>query len=276
MPGKKIIIVGLSAIVLMFNLSWAEDGVEQKIEGFSLHGYDENGEKAWDVKGDTADMQGKDVVLTNVNANTYGEQEVNITANTGTLNQEKGDMVLEEDVVITNKTGERLMTDSIYWNRDKDLVSTKDDVVITDDGLTVTGTGMEAKPGLKSAQIKEDVTVMVDTEPDKNIEKFVTITSDGPVEIDQALFRATFDKNVVAVQLDRILKADRMEVYFTEAMDNITKLECIGNVVIEQGENRTYADRATYDAVTKKVTLSGRPKLIFMTEGENAFTASGN
>ena len=67
-----------------------------------------------------------------------------------------------------------------------------------------------------------------------------------------------------------------MEIYFNEGMNDISKLVCSANVVIEQGENQTFADKAVYDAVTKKLVLSGRPKLILLTEGENAITASGN
>ncbi|MBF0385515.1 MAG: LPS export ABC transporter periplasmic protein LptC [Candidatus Omnitrophica bacterium] len=275
MRRKKVVIFFIAVFLALAGLSFSAD-VEQKIEGFTLNGYGDNGQKAWDVKGDTANMEGSQVILTNVNANTYGEQKVNITADKGKLNQVKGDMILENDVVITNETGERLMTDSLHWNKDRDLVSTEDNVIITNEGVTVTGTGMNAHPGLKNAQINKNVTVMVDTEPDQNSDKFVTITCDGPVEIDQAILKATFKDNVVASQEGRILKADKMEVHFSQSMKDIIRIECIGHVLIEQGENKTYADKATYDAVTKKVTLSGRPKLIFMTEGENAFTALGN
>jgi len=156
-------------------------------------------------------------------------------------------------------------------------VATEDDVTITDERMMATGKGMEAHPGLKTAEIKEDVTVMIETEPgQENESSTVTITSDGPMIIDQMESFATFEDNVVAVQTDRTLKADRMEIYFDQEMSGIKRMVCIGNVEIEQGENRSYAEKAVYNAGDKKLTLSGRPKLILLTEGGSLFAASGD
>jgi len=250
---------------------------EQKFQGFNLQGYDDNGEKAWNVNGDTADIIGEEIILHNVDANSFGEQKMNVTAKTGTVNQTSGKMRLEQDVVVTSEDGKQLTTDTLDWNRDDDLVSTEDDVRITDVGMMATGTGMNARPGLKTARIHEDVTVMIDTAP-KDVEenKTVTITSDGPMEIDQALSLATFEDNVVAVQDDQTLMADRMEIYFDSEMSTIDKMICTGNVRIQQGENRSYATKAVYSAKTQKLTLTGRPKLIMLTEGGSLFATSGN
>ena len=94
--------------------------------------------------------------------------------------------------------------------------------------------------------------------------------------IDQANRIATFLDSVVAVYEERTLHADRMDVYFNEDMKDIKKMICTGNVVIEQGENKTYAQKAEYDRESGKLILSGRPKLILLTEGENAITSIGD
>lgn len=274
---KRIIYIcaGL-ALALSSGRLYAEEP-EQKFQGFNLQGYDDRGEKAWNVNGDTADIMGSEIILSNVDANTFGEQKMNVTAKTGTVDQASGKMHLEEDVVITSEDGKRLMTDSLDWNRTEDLVTTEDDVVITDERMMATGKGMKARPGLKTAKINEDVTVMIETETEEKEEsKTVTITSDGPMVIDQAESVATFEDNVVGVQGDRTLKADRMEVYFDKEMTTIKKMICLGNVEIEQGENKTFAKKAVYDAAEQKLTLLGRPKLILLTEGESLFAASGN
>ena len=249
---------------------------EQKFQGFNLEGFANDGSKAWDVNGETADILGPEIKLTNVDANSYGEQTMNVKAKTGFINQTSGKMRLEENVVVTSEDGSQLVTDSLEWDRNEDLVTTTDDVKITDQRFSAYGTGMEAKPGTKLAQLNKDVTVFVDTQPEASDDKLLTITSDGPVVIDQATGKAVFDKNVVAVQGDRTLKADTMEVYFNEDMSAISSMVCIGNVVITQGENKTYAEKAVYDAQQQKLTLSGRPKLILLTEGEGAITSSGN
>jgi len=72
-------------------------------------------------------------------------------------------------------------------------------------------------------------------------------------------------------QEGRTLKTDHMELHFDTEMKGIEKLVCIGNVEIEQGANKSYAQKAVYTAATKKLTLSGRPKLILLTEGGSLF-----
>ena len=272
---KIFIIFGLTFLLSAGWLS-AEDP-EQKFQGFNLQGYDDSGEKAWNVNGDTADIVGSEIILSNVDANTFGDQKMNVTAKTGTVDQISGKMHLEDDVVVTSEDGKQLMTDSLDWNRMEDLVTTEDDVVITDERMMATGTGMKARPGLKTAEIRKDVTVMIETDPEKKEEsQTITITSDGPMIINQAESVAMFEDNVVAVQEDQTLKADRMEVYFDKEMTGIKKMVCLGNVEIEKGENKSFAKKAVYDAVDQKLTLSGSPKLILLTEGGSLFAASGN
>lgn len=248
----------------------------QQFQGFNLQGYTDDGKKAWVVNGDKADILGSDIKISNVDAESYGDQKVNLTAETGTINQISGNIHLEKDVVITSEQGAQLLTDSLDWSRNEDLVETDDDVVITNQGLTATGKGMKARPGLKTAQIHEDVTVTMDTAPKAADPKTVTITCDGPMVIDQAKAVATFETNVVAVQEDQTLSADRMEVYFDETNQKIKELICLGHVVIVRGENKTFAEKAVYNGAEQKLVLSGRPKLILVTGGSGAITSIGD
>jgi len=247
-----------------------EENQAQQFEGFNLQGYDEGGEKAWDVKGDTADIFGDTIAITNVDANRYGEQQTNLKAKTGTMNKASGDIFLKEDVVITTERGSQLTTDTLEWEKEADIVHTDDPVVITDEAFVATGTGLRAQPGLKLAQMNKDVTVNVKTDAQNDPGKVVTITCDGPMEIDQKKNMAVFQDNVVAIQDDRTLKADRMEVYFDPETHKIQETVCIGNVSILQGDNVTYSDRAVYMAATQKLTLSGSPKLIMITEDKDS------
>ena len=271
---KRHILIFL--LLFCFSAYAAAEDPGQKFQGFNLEGFADDGSKSWDVNGDTADIEGQEIKLTNVDANTYGERTMNVKAKTGFVNQTSGKMRLEKDVVITSDEGQQLITDSLDWDRNADLVTTEDDVKIVDERFSAYGSGMRAQPGQKLAQLNRDVTMYVDTVPESEDDNLVTITCDGPVVIDQAEGKATFEDNVVAVQTDRTLKADVMEVYFNEDMSSISSMICIGNVVIMQGGNKTYAEKAVYNAQTKKMTLSGRPKLIIQTEGEGAITSFGN
>lgn len=264
----------LVVCLLAFCAQGWSDEPEQKFTGFNLQGYNDEGDKSWEVNGDTADIVGTEIILSNVDANTFGEEKMNVVAKTGIVDQTSGKMRLEKDVVITSESGQTMTTDSLDWNRKKDLVTTQDDVLITGERMMASGTGMHAQPGLKLAQINKDVTVVVDTEEDEEKEpQKVTITSDGPMVINQVESVATFDENVVAFQEGRTLKADHMEIHFDQEMKGIQKLVCTGHVEIEQGENKSFAEKAVYTAATKKLTLSGRPKLILLTEGGDLFAA---
>ena len=277
----------LSALVSLFNFlffsfiftSFAEE-TPQKFEGFNLSGYTQSGSKSWDVKGDTANVSGNVIQLTNINANAYGELKANVTAKRGNINKESGNMHLEKDVVITSETGAQLTTDSLDWQRDNDLVRTDDPVKITDKGMVTTGTGIVAHPNLKLAQLNENVTVNIKPETkdegSKGANTPVMITCDGPLEIDQAKQMAVFNDNVVATQEGRELKADKVEVYFDQTTQKIKEMISTGNVAIRQGGNVSYSDKAIYRAAEQKLILSGRPKLIMDTEGNNSIASFGD
>ena len=246
--------------------SSASSEAPQHFQGFDLAGYGEGGQKSWDIKGDTADIVGNLIKLTNIIANAYGEEKMNLTAKNGTLDKISGNMHLEDDVVITTDTGAKLLTDSLDWEKEKDLVRTEDEVTIIREDMTAVGTGAKAQPSLSTAQMNKDVTVNLNTEPKSPQGRMMTITCDGPLEIDYQKQIAVFNTNVVAVDVGRKLQADRMELFFDKATNKIKEVVCIGNVVINQGENTSYSDRAVYKAGEQKILLSGRPKLIFYTE----------
>lgn len=274
---KRKVVLMVLLFTFMGSVARSQEGSDQKFQGFNLQGYTDEGEKSWDVEGDTADILGTEIKLKNVVANSYGERPMNVTADIGVVDQATGKMTLEDDVVITSDDGSKLMTDFVEWDKEKDLVSSEKEVYIKNDTFSATGTGMRAQPGLKNAQLNKDVTVRVDTaEPETKAPKLLTVTSDGPMVLDQLLLKARFEVNVTAEQDDQTLKADVIEIYFKEGMKDIKEMICLGNVEIIQGENKTYAEKATYNAEDQKLTLSGRPKLILETGGENGITPLGN
>ncbi len=270
-----VLAVGISVSAESTDVKDSEAVAEQQFEDFNLQGYTDSGEKAWDVTGETADMLGSDIKLTNIDANMYSEDTTNLVAKSGMIDKVSGEIHLERDVVITTQSGAKLTTDSLDWKRNEDLVATEDFVTIMNKQMTATGYGIEAHPSLKLAQLNKDVTVNIEPEKDnKEMGGTVTITCDGALEIDQIKNKATFNDNVVAIQVGRELKADKMEVFFDPETKKIKQVICSGHVIVTQGENRSYSDEATYSADTQKLILSGRPKLIMITgnnEGLPAF-----
>ncbi len=143
----------------------------------------------------------------------------------------------------------------------------------------------------------------------KEKEKIV-ITCDGPLEVDYEKNIAEFNKNVKVDREGSQIYSDIMFVYFipgkkeeadpeNKEADNqgaktaetaqgsaekkggdsffagssIDKIIARGNVKIVRGENTSYSDEAVYTSASKKIVLTGRPKLImYSTEemGDNA------
>lgn len=241
----------------------------QQLEGFNLNGYTISGKKSWEINGDKADITEDKINVTNVNANFYDpKQNTNLTSKTGTIDKVNGDVHLEDDVVIKAERGSTMTTDTLDWKRNQDLVETKDPVRIEDEMGVVTGVGLKGNPNLKKAQLNQDVKAVINTTQKAAADaQTVEITCDGPMEMDQAKMFAVFNKNVVAIEKStgRELHADKMNVWFDQKNKQIEKVVCIGNVVVIQGNNKSFADEMTYTGADQKLVMTGRPKLVFDT-----------
>ena len=238
-------------------------GMSQQIEGFNLQGYSDGGAKSWDIKGEKADIIGNTVSVTNVDANAYGDEDMNLTARTGVLNRTTGDVNLKENVVITAERGTVMKTDTLNWQRSNDLVKTADPVTIEDKSMHIQGIGMEAHPSKKDATLKSDVMADIKAESKDRKDNRIKITSDGPMELDQATSTAIFSDNVVAFEASsgRELKADRMEIHFDQHTKKISELICTGHVEVKQDNNITRSEELVYKADEQRMVLKGRPTL---------------
>jgi LPS export ABC transporter protein LptC len=239
----------------------------QQLQGFNLNGYNNNGEKAWDVNGTKADITDSNIQITNVDANAYGSQQTNLTADHGTIDKTNGNVHLQDNVVITSKDrGTQMTTDTLDWNRNKDLVSTQDPVKIVDQQGEITGDGLTAHPNLKKAQINKNVKAKVHTQPQgEPDDQIITVTSDGPMQMNDTAMYAVFNTHVVAVEAStgRELHCDKMEIWFNQATKKIKKALCTGHVKAVQGPNVSFADQMIYDGESQVLTMIGRPKIIF-------------
>ncbi len=244
----------------------------QQLQGFNLNGYSNAGEKTWDVNGTKADISDTNIKITNVDANFYGSQQANLTADHGVINKTNGNVNLKDNVVITSKDRDtKMTTDSLDWNRNKDLVTTQDPVKIVDPQGVVTGIGMSAHPNLKKAQINKHVKAKMHTQPQgEPDDQVITVTSDGPMQMNQATMYAVFNIHVIAVEAStgRELHCDKMEIWFNQATKKIKKAICTGHVVAIQGPDISHADKMIYDGESQVLTMIGRPKILFVTGGD--------
>ncbi|MDI6758592.1 MAG: LPS export ABC transporter periplasmic protein LptC [Candidatus Omnitrophota bacterium] len=258
---------------------------DQQISDFDISGHGEKGKKTWDLSAKTADIFQEQVKLMNVVGNLYGkEEDVKLIAESGNFDKESGKVHLEQDVVITTSGGTELTTDSLDWDRKGEVVTTNDIVNIKREDMIVKATGAKGEPNLKKVILERDV--RLDIEPE------ITITCNGPLEINYEKNIAQFNNNVKVIYQNSEILSDKMDVYFIstgtdKTKDNskkgtgltgskIDRIIARGNVRIIRGENVSYSEEAIYTASDKKVVLTGRPKLtICSTEGiKDAFTGN--
>lgn len=261
----RIIAICISiSIFCCFDVIAQEEG--QQFLEFNLSGHSKSGEKSWQVKGESADVFEETVKLKNIDADLYGDEKVNLKAKDGQLDKKSGDMHLENDVVAVAEDGSRMMTDSLDWKRDSNLIITEDKVKLEKENMVAHGTGAEARTDFKKAKLKDDVVVEIETEDDsKNLNKTV-ITCDGNLNIDYEKSIAVFNDNVKVKDARGEILSDKMEVYFDTKTKGIIKIIAKGNVKITRDENESFSDEAIYTVADRKITLTGRPKLILYSE----------
>lgn len=209
------------------------DAVNHKVLSFNLEGLTERGVKKWDVKGESAEAISENrVKLDNIIASAYGEEsEAVITADKGVYDRNKNNVMLEKNVHAT-------------------ILATKG---FTGDFVEGAGQAKDKKPdAAKGEKPKKSKTV---------------ITCDGEVQFDYEKNQAFFLKNVKVVSEDGTIDADKITVNLDPATRRLTEIIADGNVKIVRGDNTTFSQRASYSETDKKVTLSGKPKLILSPEG---------
>ena len=293
--ASLIFLIFLTAIVFAQEQNATES--DQQINDFSLAGYGEKGKKSWDLSGKSADIFTDVIKLKDVIGNLYGkEEDIRLTAERGDFNKADGKVHLEENVVITTSKGAKLTTDSLDWDRKNQLVTSPDIVNIQRENMITVALGAKGEPGLKNIVLEKDVKVNINPVNSAQEKEKIIITCDGPLEIDYEKNIAAFNNNVKVERTDSTIYSDKMDVYFLKANKDDkevkdagqakespelmgTKIEKIiarGNVKIVRGENTSYSEEAIYTASDKKITLTGRPKLIiYSTEDlKDAFTGN--
>lgn len=90
----------------------------------------------------------------------------------------------------------------------------------------------------------------------------LTITA-SQLEVDRRQHIATYTGDVVAVDRnkDLAIRANQMDFFFDERMEEIRRAVATGNVQIRYGDRRGEAERAEYIPGEDRAVLTGRPKV---------------
>lgn len=242
----------------------------EKILGFSLANFDEKNKKAWDLEGETLEVFGDLIKLSPVKANVYGEEDTMVVvADQGTFNRAEGKVHLQDNVVITSQTGTKMMTETLDWLQQNQLVQTEDKVNISKDNIQAEGVGAVGKTDLQQFSLNKEVRVDIAPQPTDETMRQTTITCDGPLDIDYVKQTAIFNNNVEAFDGESQLFADKMTGYFDSTSKKLNKVIAEGNVKMIRGKDTAYGQQAIYDAEKQTVSLIGRPKLIIYSKGKS-------
>jgi OstA-like protein./Protein of unknown function (DUF1239). len=213
------------------------DGVEHKILSFNLEGMTEKGEKKWEVIGRTAkSISENEIRLGDIVAKTYGNEEAVITADQGIYDKAKNNVTLQKNVIATIENAGSTFNEQMGFSK------TPED------------------PAKASAA--------KDVEAASKDKKKMVITCDGDVEFDYAKNLVYFKDNVKVKSSDGDIDADKITVNLNPGTKKINDIVAQGHVKITQHENVAYGDNAKYNEADKKVSISGKPKIIIAQDGD--------
>ena len=228
----------------------------EKVKVFSISGFSDSGKKAWEMHGKSADIFSDVINLSDINADSYGDNvKVNLKADKGVFNRKTNDVELTSNVRIVTDEGTTLNTDTLNWDAKEGLVYTDERVFIKRKEMDITGTGALSRHSLKLVQLDSDINVDLKDPP-------AVITCDGPLEIDYEKNIAYFNNNVEIVDKETSINTDKATAYFEPKKKSLKMVFCQGNVIIKRGEDITYAKQLTYLPEEGKIMLEGRPKII--------------
>ena len=265
--------------------------VNQEASTFQLSGYRENGQKKWEVNGDTANILEDTVQMTNIVAHAYEPHStVTLTADHGTLHRATQDVHLQDHVVAITDDGAKMRTHELDWHQKEEKVTTPAEVWVQRGNIEVTGWGAVAHPNLKQVQLEKRITVVMtpkeaeaDAAGGKNkktkpgldplaalgpapsggtANAKTTITCSGPLDVDYEQNVAVFHDDVHVVDSRGQIDADLLTVDIDPTTKQIKRAIAQHHVRIVRADNIAYCDQAVYDPVAGKVTLLGSPRLV--------------
>ena len=82
-----------------------------------------------------------------------GEYFSRLWADSGLIDMESNDMTAIGNVIVVSEDSVRLETDRLFWNEEKEEISTEDSVVIYQKDQILRGKGLYADPGLEDIVI---------------------------------------------------------------------------------------------------------------------------
>lgn len=201
---------------------------DQVIEHFVLEGFDDNGNRIWELVGDSAHID------------------------------EQQDVFIEKNVVLTLQESTKIRTDKVLWQNKKSQFVTNQSVKVHHDQVEITGSGALGRMDQKFVQINQNIRMLINAG--------TIITCRGPLRIHQSENRIVLYRDVWILDERGAVSSDRMDAYYDTEARQVIAVIARGNVRVSRGEDVTYSDTAIYDARTGSVKLEGAPEIDIRSE----------
>src|SRR3989338_3361639 len=181
---------------------------DQRLQKFSLTGFDDKGQKFWNLEGDTAKIDLGDTVF------------------------------LEDNVTLKLKNDTVIKTDHVRWTQNKGILRTNSPVFVTRDSTRIHGMGAYGRLHENFIQINRDIEMIV--------QPGTVLTCLGPMKIFYNENRMVYFRHVTVTDAKGTLTSNRMDVYFDPDEKRVREIVALGDVVIDRGSDTTRAERAIY------------------------------
>ena len=133
------------------------------------------GNLRWTLDADQAEVFDKEhrTVMNKVTVRVFSKEAVwTVTADEGVLDNEKRDMSVTGNVVVTSNDGLTIETPALYWrNKERDL-RTDQPVEIRRTGTTITARGLEVRMQDQEAVLEKNVRVVIENRANANLALF--------------------------------------------------------------------------------------------------------
>jgi LPS export ABC transporter protein LptC len=133
------------------------------------------GNLRWTLDADQAEVFDKEqrTVMQKVVVQVFSKDAVwKVTADEGTLDNDKRDVTVRGNVVVTSNDGLRITTPQLTWqNKDRHLF-TEDKVTITRPGTTITAQGLDVRMQEQEAVLRKQVRVVIENRANANLTLF--------------------------------------------------------------------------------------------------------
>ena len=203
---------------------------DQKLQKFSLTGFDEKGGKFWNLQGDVAKI---DVGQT---------------------------VYLDENVTLKVGDSTTVRTDRVQWSQESGKLVTEAAVYVDHENARVKGMGAVGRLNDHFIQLNRQI--------EMDLNRTARLTCDGPLKIFYDENKMIFYRNVKVTDERGTLTAKRMEVLFDADARKVKQIIAIGDVVINRGTDTTRSQRAIYTLATGSVRLEGSPHITLHKESQ--------